>query len=764
MSDSVNKLTVLLEANIEKLERGIKQSEQLIARLDKKAKKVGGKSGGLGNILTTAKKLAPALSAAFAAREIFMFGKEAVMLGAKLEGIKNAFQLIENTGKVSMGELKKATRGAVDEMTLMSLSVQANNFKVPLENLGSFFEFATIRAAQTGESVEYLTRSIVTGIGRKSPLILDNLGITLVRLKEAMGKVGRESATVADISAAVAKIAKQETESLKMLGLTSTTTAQRIDKMAASFANFQASLGEDVASSGGFLGITEFISGVQDAISVARLIDDMQEKLGMSNSDLGDIQRKYAKENISQLERQLKIADELQKKIRVNFDIAKLKVQVDYGDVSGMETVKELDAWKAKTDKEFEKTRLPIVGQNSEEGKAIEAVYKTQMDKINGVSVAETKLSEQRKEFLKKYLTDLKNIQAEYDLGMIDSVQKATKENNILSKALVQMKVDVDGLGWAAQKEFGEFNKLLAENGVLIEANAQRMRDMISLFKEMDTEEAFGGLSVEAANLEGLDEKELSDLRDRINAFMESNDLGTGDMFGSLLEDIENIEKKLLDISIAEIELPINEFQELKKELLDIDRLSKENVLTEAAANEARLAALNKYIERLIEAGEIVPEIITKMRDSVAPPPDDDETKKDKEIKHLGEVSQMYSSISSALGQIGAQFDPSSGIAKFIKLAQAITLAASAAAALDVLIKGGASVPLAIAAAAGLAAALAGVAGSIGNVSGGFGGNGGGSGYNAALSGGNQLYTDIRGRDLRILLDREGKFSDRRGG
>jgi hypothetical protein len=52
----------------------------------------------------------------------------------------------------------------------------------------------------------------------------------------------------------------------------------------------------------------------------------------------------------------------------------------------------------------------------------------------------------------------------------------------------------------------------------------------------------------------------------------------------------------------------------------------------------------------------------------------------------------------------------------------------------------------------------------VGNISGGFGGNGGGAGYNASLASGNQLYTDIRGRDLRIMLDREGKFSDRRGG
>ena len=136
MSNDVNKLTVVLEGNSEKLQKALAAANQSMQKFDKQSKKVGGTNGSggaLGGILATAKKLAPALSAAFAVREIGMFGKEAIMLGAKLEGIKNAFQLIEDTGKTSLTELKKATRGAVDEMTLMGLAVQANNFKVPLE-------------------------------------------------------------------------------------------------------------------------------------------------------------------------------------------------------------------------------------------------------------------------------------------------------------------------------------------------------------------------------------------------------------------------------------------------------------------------------------------------------------------------------------------------------------------------------------------------------------------------------------------------------
>jgi len=754
MSNDVNKLTVVLEGNSEKLQKALKAANDSLTDFDKKTKKP---KNGLNGILAMAKKLAPALSAAFAVREIGMFGKEAIMLGAKLEGIKNAFELIEVQGLTSLDTLKNATRGAVDEMTLMSLAVQAKNFKVPLENLGKFFEFATTRAAQTGESVEYLTRSIVIGIGRKSPLILDNLGITLVRLKEAMGKVGRESATVADISQAVAKIAEEEVGALTKLGLAATTTAQKLSKLDAGFKNYKASVGESINETGVFQGAIENVSKSQDLVNATRLLKNLREELDIKPKNTGGMMGFSGVEDVVGLENTLIEAKRLQKQIDELNSAARGTALTLFGDPKDAE---DSLSWLTAASEQFE----AMSNTGTKSMKRLALAIQTMADNRKKEENAEIKANETKIKFLDDYKLKLKEIEVQYQLGQIDLVQKATAENKLLDNAIVQMTMDVDGLGLAATKEYGDWNKLLSENGVLIEANAQKMRDMIALFKEMDTEEAFGGLSVEAANLEGLDEKELSDLRDRINAFMESNDLGVGDIFGSLLEDLENIEKKLLDISIAEIDLPINEFQELKKELLDIDRLSKENVLTEKSANEARLAALNKYIERLIEAGKIVPEIITKMRDSVATDGTDKEEEHKKEMARLAEASQMYSSISTALGQMASAFNPDSGIAKILRLAQSAAVAAAAVVALKTAMGDTKSSFKTIAAAASVAGALAGLVGNIGSVSGGFGGNGGGAGYNAALASGGQLYTDIRGRDLRILLDREGKFSDRRGG
>ena len=58
------------------------------------------------------------------------------------------------------------------------------------ENLGSYLAFATKRAEETGQSVDYLVDSIIMGIGRKSPMILDNLGISIVDIRNEMEKTG----------------------------------------------------------------------------------------------------------------------------------------------------------------------------------------------------------------------------------------------------------------------------------------------------------------------------------------------------------------------------------------------------------------------------------------------------------------------------------------------------------------------------------------------------------------------------------------------
>ncbi|RNC65692.1 hypothetical protein [Proteiniphilum sp. X52] len=131
------------------------------------------------------------------------FVREGVQMAAASQGIQHAFERIAD--RDYLDSLRRQTKGLVSDLTLMKSAVRAENFNIPLKQLGTLLEFAQNRARDTGESVDYLVESIINGIGRKSPLILDNLGISAVRLQEEVKKTG-------DFVAAVGKIIEGEME------------------------------------------------------------------------------------------------------------------------------------------------------------------------------------------------------------------------------------------------------------------------------------------------------------------------------------------------------------------------------------------------------------------------------------------------------------------------------------------------------------------------------------------------------------------------
>jgi hypothetical protein len=198
--------------------------------------------------------LGQAIGAAFAVSQIQAFASEAIKMGSQLETVRKGF---ERFGDIStLGELRKATRGLVTDLDLMKVAVQAGNFGIPIQQMGQLLEFAARRAAETGQSVDYLVESIVTGIGRKSPLILDNLGISAVALKEKFGGAALEAQSIADVAKAVGEIASAE---LGKMGEATDTAADKMLRLATSWDNFKARFGEAVAPA--VTGVLDFISG-----------------------------------------------------------------------------------------------------------------------------------------------------------------------------------------------------------------------------------------------------------------------------------------------------------------------------------------------------------------------------------------------------------------------------------------------------------------------------------------------------------------------
>ena len=167
---------------------------------------VAGKAGGLfgggkldgmlqvfgGNLMTKAAGWA----ASFAV-DLGECVNQGIELAKQSEGVRLAFERLNRPGLLD--NLNEATHGTVTNLELMKAAVKFDDFKLPVEELGTMLAFAQKKAKDTGQSIDYMVDSIVTGLGRKSLMILDNLGLSAAEIKEKMKETGDMTKAVGEI-------------------------------------------------------------------------------------------------------------------------------------------------------------------------------------------------------------------------------------------------------------------------------------------------------------------------------------------------------------------------------------------------------------------------------------------------------------------------------------------------------------------------------------------------------------------------------------
>lgn len=222
------------------LERRLKDVSGRISELKQNAKSFGELASDntvngvfLGNLLTKGAELFSEKVMEFkdSIAELVNGGLE---MAEQADGVTKAFNDLNQEGLLD--NLRKATKGTVNDVQLMTAAVKANDFRIPLEDLGKYLEFAQLKAQQTGQSVDYMTDSIVTGLGRKSPLILDNLGISAAEISEKTKETG-------DFMKAVAEIVDTQ---LAAAGETYISAADRAAQKTVELQNAQKALGDEI--------------------------------------------------------------------------------------------------------------------------------------------------------------------------------------------------------------------------------------------------------------------------------------------------------------------------------------------------------------------------------------------------------------------------------------------------------------------------------------------------------------------------------------
>jgi len=234
-----------------KIGADLKQFRGAMGNIDHSLKKLSGGFGALGGVI----------GASFAVDIIQQFVSESVELASKMEGVEAAFNRLNDP--TLLDNLRKATAGTVDDLTLMQTAVKAENFRIPMDTLAKGLEFAQRRAQATGESVDYMVDSFVTGLGRESVKILDNLGISTIELNAKTKELG-------SMAEAVGAIMDEEFEKV---GERVTTTSMKVDQQRASITNLKTEVGEKLLPV-----YSRFLNGTIKGLDNINFILDDQEK------------------------------------------------------------------------------------------------------------------------------------------------------------------------------------------------------------------------------------------------------------------------------------------------------------------------------------------------------------------------------------------------------------------------------------------------------------------------------------------------------
>lgn len=181
-------------------------------------------------------------------------------LAGNIEGVKRAFDKLDNS-TILFENLRKATHGTIDDLTLMQKAVQAKNFKIPLDQLATLLEFASIKAQQTGLDINYLTDSLITGLGRNSIRLLDNLQISVTELRKKTKELGSQQEAVFAIV----------NEQMQKMGAYTENAATKTDQLTTAWENLKQTISKAFESGvvPGFL--TNSLEGIRAIVQAVKI-------------------------------------------------------------------------------------------------------------------------------------------------------------------------------------------------------------------------------------------------------------------------------------------------------------------------------------------------------------------------------------------------------------------------------------------------------------------------------------------------------------
>lgn len=248
---TISELRVRLTAQTEGFGLKLAQAERQMAQLGKRADRLGTRFGALRNRIFNVRNAIGAFIGGTLLRGITNLAQS----GARLDSLRGSFtRLAGGIGENSQDILTALQNASAGTISTSELIINANRAMAlgvagSTQDFTDLMEIARLRARDLGLTTTQAFNDIVTGIGRASPLILDNLGIVIKqteaqeRYAESLGKTTAELTENEKREALKYAVLEQGRKQVEEVGELTLNYNERLQTVSASLTNLKDNIG-----------------------------------------------------------------------------------------------------------------------------------------------------------------------------------------------------------------------------------------------------------------------------------------------------------------------------------------------------------------------------------------------------------------------------------------------------------------------------------------------------------------------------------------
>lgn len=197
---------------------------------------------------------------------------ELAKVAAEHKRLDTSFRQLSKAPDAMLAAMKKASSGTISEtqMILAANRAMLLGISQDAEQLGKLMEVARFRGRAMGLSTQQAFSDIVTGLGRMSPLILDNLGITInaeQTFSDYAQSIGKAASALSDAEkkqALLNRVLSEGQNQIAAAGGIADDTADKFEEMSAKVEDLKVKLGEVALKTGVIeIGVDFVVNGVE---------------------------------------------------------------------------------------------------------------------------------------------------------------------------------------------------------------------------------------------------------------------------------------------------------------------------------------------------------------------------------------------------------------------------------------------------------------------------------------------------------------------